>query len=98
MYRQKKQKRKRLFIKDVKKQTGGFLNIYDFAYTDRDVVNQAGKVAPGVIKGATNETNNVEKQRIDQIILQSGKEVEHVLPKVIRGAIKMYIRHHLDCS
>ena len=76
----KNKERKRLFIKDEKKQTGGFLNIYDFAYTERDVVNQAGKVAPGVTKGATNETNNIEKQRIDQIILQGGKEVEHVLP------------------
>ena len=94
----KKTKKKKVVHQRRKKQTGGFLNIYDFAYIDRDVVNQAGKVAPGVIKGATNEINNVEKQRIDQIILQGGKQVEHVLPKIIRGAIKMCIRHHLDCS
>ena len=81
MYCQKKKKKEKgCSSKTKKKQTGGFLNIYNFAYTERDVVNQAGKVAPGVTKGATNETNNIEKQRIDQIILQGGKEVEHVLP------------------
>ena len=34
--------KKSLSSKD-KMQTGGFLNRYDFAYTGRDVVNQAGK-------------------------------------------------------
>ena len=29
------------------------------------VVNQADKVAPGVIKAATNDINNIAKQRID---------------------------------
>ena len=41
-----------------KRQTGGFLNRYDFAYAGRDVVNQAAKVTPGVIKGATKEIDN----------------------------------------
>ena len=64
------------------------MNRYEFAYAGRDTVNQAAKVAPGVIKNASNEINNVEKQRIDQIISQDGKEIERVLPKVLRGAIK----------
>ena len=42
-----------------KKKTGGFLNRYDFAYAGRDAVNQACKVAPGVIKGATKEIDNI---------------------------------------
>ena len=71
-----------------KRQTGGFLNRYEFAYAGRDTVNQAAKVVPGVIKNASNEINNVEKQRIDQIISQDGEEIERVLPKVLRGAIK----------
>ena len=43
--------------------------------------NQAAKVAPGVIKAATNDN-------IDQIISQGGKEGECVLPKILRGAIE----------
>ena len=36
-------------------QRGGFLNRYDFSYAGRDVVNQAGKIAPEIIKQATGE-------------------------------------------
>ena len=62
----KKQKRKRRVVYwKRKKQTGGFLNRYDFAYAGRDTVNQAAKVAPGVIENASNEINSIEKQRID---------------------------------
>ena len=46
------------------------------------------KFAPGVIKNASNELNNIAKQRIDQIITQGGKELESVLPKILRGAIE----------
>lgn len=53
-----------------------------------DVVNQAAKVAPGVIKAVTSDTNNIAQDRINQIISQGGKEVEHVLPKILRGAIE----------
>ena len=44
-------KRKRYYRK--KQQTGGFLNRYDFAYAGRDIVNQLGKIAPGVNKNAS---------------------------------------------
>ena len=67
---------------------GGFLNRYDFAYAGRDTVNQAAKVAPGVIKNACNEINNIAKESINQIITQGGKETERVLPKILRGAIE----------
>ena len=30
-------------------QMGGFLNCYDFAYADKDVVKQVGKIAPDII-------------------------------------------------
>ena len=47
-------KRKRAYQKRTnwkqKRQLGGFLNKYDFVYPGRDVVNQAAKVAPCVIK------------------------------------------------
>ena len=54
---------------------GGFLNRYDFAYAD-------------VIKGATNEMNNIAQQRINQIISHGSKEIKRVLPKVLRGVIE----------
>ena len=73
------------------RQLGGFLNRYDFAYAGnagRDTVNQAAKVAPGVIKAAADDINKVAEQRINQIISKGGAEVERVLPKILRGAIE----------
>ena len=67
---------------------GGALNRYDFAYAGRDTVNQVGKIAPGLIKNASTEINNIAQQRINQIIREGGKEAERVLPKVLRGAIE----------
>ena len=71
-----------------KRQCGGFLNRYDFAYAGRDKVNQAAKVAPGVVKTATNDINNIAEQRIKQIISEGGAKVERVLLKIFRGAIE----------
>ena len=71
-----------------KRQLGGFLNHHDFGYAGRDVINLAKKVAPGVIKAATNDINNIAEQRINQIISQVGEKVECVLPKLLRGAIE----------
>lgn len=100
MYRQKRRQKRtsKVQIRRRKKQTGGFLNRYDFAFAGRDVVNQAAKVAPGVIKGALDNAAGVAKQRIDQIISQGGKEMEHVLPKVLRGAIEDVYQTNLDYS
>ena len=64
-----------------KKQIRGFLNRYYFAYNGRDIVNQAAKVAPGVIKASTNDINNIAKQRINQVISQGTKEMEQYFPK-----------------
>ena len=41
-----------------------------------------------MIKAATNDINEIAKDRINQIISQGGKEVERVLPKILRGAIE----------
>ena len=71
-----------------KRQRGGFLNRYDFAYAGRDTVNQVAKVAPGVIKAAADDINKVAEQRINQIISKGGAEVERVLPKILKGAIE----------
>ena len=66
-------------------QKGGFLNRYDFAYAGRDTVNQ---IAPGLIKNASSEINNIAQQRRNQIISQGGKEIERVLPNILMGAIE----------
>ena len=52
------------------------------------MVNQAAKVAPGVIKVATNDTNAIVTDRLNQIISHDGKEMERILPKILRGAIE----------
>ena len=69
-------------------QTGGFLSRYDFAFSVRDTVNQAAKVAQGVIKAATNDIDRTAKERINQVTSQGRKEIERVLPKILRGAIE----------
>ena len=94
--RQKRTKRKRTKYQKKhqtkkrknKRQYGGFLNRYDFAYAGRDTVNQAAKVAPEIIKAATNDVNKIAEQRINQIISQGGKELERVVQKILRGAIE----------
>ena len=71
-----------------RRETGGWLNRYDFAYAGRDTVNQVGKIAPNIIKVAAGSIDEVAKKRIDQIIKQGGAEVERIAPKIIRGAIE----------
>lgn len=71
-----------------KRQTGGFLSRYDFAYAGRDTVNQVSKIAPNIIKNATNNINKIAKERIDQVIRTGGSEIECIAPKIIRGAIE----------
>ena len=71
-----------------RKQVGGFLNRYDFAYAGRDVVNQVGKIAPGIINKPTSDVNKIAQQRIDQTIKTGGAEVERIAPKIIRGVVE----------
>ena len=70
--------------KKRRKQTGGFLSCYDIAYAGRDTV----KIAPNIIKNATNNMNKIAKERIDQVIKTGGTEIECIAPKIIRGAIE----------
>ena len=71
-----------------KRQLGRFLNRYYFAYARRDKINEAVKVVPGVIKAATNDINNIAEKITNQKISEGGKEIELVLPKILRGAIE----------
>ena len=53
-----------------------------------ETVDQGAKVAPEIIKAATKDINKFTEQRINQIISQSGKELERVVPKILCGAIE----------
>lgn len=99
MRQKRSQKRRKVYRKTGKKrgkrtgkkrshQRGGFFNRYDFAYAGRDVLNQAGKIEPGIIKQATGVIDKIAQNRINQVIKSGGAEVERVLPKIIRGAIE----------
>ena len=70
------------------RQTGVFLNRYDFAYAGRDVVNQVRKIAPAIINQAAGQTDKIAQDSINQAMRTGGAEVERVLPKIIRGAIE----------
>ena len=59
-----------------------------FVYTGRDTVTQAAKVTPKIIKAAMNDVDKITEQRINQIISQSGKELEQVVPKLLCGTIE----------
>ena len=84
--RRTQRKPRRKYRKRTQKR--GFLNRYNFAYAGRDTVNQVGKIAPSLIKNASSKINNIVQQRINQIISQGSREVERVLPKILRGAIE----------
>ena len=71
-----------------RRQMGGFLNRYDFAYAGKDTVIQVGKIAPDIINKAAGEINKIAPQRTDQVVRSGGAEIERVAPKIIRGAIE----------
>ena len=74
-----------LFKSKRKRELRSSLNRYGFAYARRHKVNQAAKAAPGVIKAARNDINNIAEKRTNQFISEGGKESECVLPKILRG-------------
>ena len=71
-----------------KRQRGGFLNRYNFAYTGRDTVNQAtknlDKLAPKLIdqimNKATTGLDNISAKCIDQL--------KQIAPDLIKGAVE----------
>ena len=69
-----------------KGETGGFLNRYDLAYAGRDTVNQVGKIAPNIIKNATNDIKKIAKERIDQAIKTGSSEIERIAHKNYKGS------------
>ena len=78
--------------KRQRKQTGVWLNRYDFTYAGRDTVNNTVKHldlrAPIVLKEVSGEADKVLQQRISQNIKECGAELERIGPKIIRGEIE----------
>ena len=78
--------------KRLKRQTGEFLNRYDFAYADRDTVNSTVKHldyrTPIVLKKVSGKADEILQHRISQLIKESGAEIERTGPKILRGAIE----------
>ena len=72
-----------------KRQRGGFLNRYDFAYAGRDTVNQASKqlnvLAPKLLDQLTAGLDKVSANRVNQLKQRA--------PGLIKGAVKNYIKH-----
>ena len=77
---------------DRRKQRGGFLNRYDFAYAGRDTVHQAMKgldtLAPKVIDQASKKIDKITEARIKQVINDNGQQIQKLAPQIIRGAIE----------
>ena len=72
--------------KNKNRQLFGSLNRYAFAYARRDKVIEVAKGTPDVIKAARSDINNIAEKRTNQFISKEGKEIEHVLSKLQRGA------------
>ena len=75
-----------------KRQSGGFLSRYDFAYAGRDTVNQAAyhvkKIAPNLIRTTSKELDAITARRINQLTYTTGKEIKRIAPVIIKGAIE----------
>ena len=71
-----------------KRQRGGFLNRYDFAYAGRDTVNQASKhlnvLAPKLVDQITNRA----KTGLDKISATRIEQIKQIAPGLIKGAVE----------
>ena len=79
-----------------RRQRGGFLNRYDFAYAGRNTVNQAAKhldtLAPKLVNQlmskATTGLDNITAKRVEQISRETAQTRKQFAPGLIRGAIE----------
>ena len=77
-----------------KSQFRGSLNRYGFAYARRHKVNQAAKVAPGVIKAATNDINNVSEKVQIKLEATDENKVSVFHQNSYVELLKTFIKHH----
>ena len=71
-----------------RRQRGGFLNWYDFAYAGRDTVNQASKhlnvLAPKLVDQLTNRAT----AGLDKISANRIEQIKQIASNLIKGAVE----------
>lgn len=71
-----------------RRQWDGVLNRYDFAFASGDTINTGintiKQMAPALIQNAGNKIIKVTEKRIAQTARQGGKDVETVVPIVLK--------------
>ena len=71
-----------------KRQRGGFLNWYDFAYAGRDTVNQAGKHLDTLAPKLVDPLMNRATTGLDKISAKRVEQIKQIAPGLIRGAVE----------
>ena len=83
----------------IRRQRGGFLNGYDFAYAGWDTLstglNTFKRIAPGLTKNGGNKIDKVNEERIAQLIRQGGNELKRVAPIILKKVIKQLYKTSL---
>ena len=71
-----------------KRQRGGFLNRYDFAYAGRDTVNQATKNLDKLAPKLLDQLMNRATTGLDNISAKRIKQIKQIAPGLIKGAVE----------
>ena len=75
-----------------RRQTGGFLSRYHFAYTGRDSINQAAcqvkKIVPGMINHAIYKVGEQTRSVAPRLINQTSKKLDRIAQRRIRQVVR----------
>ena len=71
-----------------KRQRGGFLNWYDFAYAGRDIINQASKHLDKLAPKLVDQLMNKATTGLDKISSKRVKQIKQIAPGLIKGAVE----------
>ena len=71
-----------------KRQRGGFLNRYDFAYAGRDTVNQATKNLDKLVPKLVDQLMNKATTGLDKISANRIEQLKQIAPGTIKSAVE----------
>ena len=71
-----------------KRQRGGFLNRYDFAYAGRDTVNQATKNLDKLAPKLIDQLMTKATTGLDNISAKRAEQIKQIAPGLIKGAVE----------
>ena len=71
-----------------KRQRGGFLNRYDFAYAGRDTVNQAAKHMDTLAPKLVDQLMSKATAGLDKISAKRVEQIKQIAPGLIKGAVE----------